>query len=176
MMRALHYWEHVFFAGLFGVIALYPFVVRDIPYVAYHDKTLSFFVLAGIAIMVTLIMYAEYNQKRTRRWAALAALSAGFLAVPFVGGASTIASPVVVVWFIDAMLSLCAFGYIIIKHLFRRVERDFRDRLPHSIVTGLAINTCALIFMALVVAFPIPLIAFFTGGLIFGSSFLPRSS
>lgn len=168
----MQYWEHVFFAGLFGVIALYPFVGAGISRIAYDDRLLSFFALSGIAALVTLIMYGEFYERRRRRWAACAALFAALLAVPILGGAIAIARPVFVVWFIDAVLSLSVFGYVITKHLFRRVERDFYQRSYHIILAGLGINFCALIFAALIAVFPVALIALIAGGVLFASSFL----
>ena len=175
-MRALHYWEHTFFAGLFGIIALYPFVAPDLAFVVHDDGLFTLLVLAGIATLVTLIMYGEFYEHGGRRWAVLAAFSLAVLLVPLVAIITTAVSPVVALWFVDAVLALSTFGYSITKHLFRRVEHDFNRCWQYSIAFGLAANFFAFLFVSLTALFPVPLIALSAGAVLYASSYVRRAA
>lgn len=167
----LRYWEFVFFSGLFGVIVLYPFIAPLIPFVIYNQQLFILCILTSIAVFATIALYYKFYERRKKQWAVISAFMAA-CATTLMGYAALHASIIFTVWFIDATLTLFCFGYILARHFFQRVEKDFLYRWHSIILMSLAINFMAVIITTLAVSFPPLLIALSIGGLVWGSSFL----
>lgn len=163
------YWESVFFAGLFGFIALYPGIISDISYATENPTLFLLLSTASIALFLTLVFYNEFHAgRRSCYLAASAALAA--LAIISAGFSLFFTTPTLLVWFLDAALALFSFGYIIAKHLFRRIERDLRTHAPRIILRGLTITLIALLIAHTLIIFPIGLIALIIAGAVFLSA------
>ncbi len=167
----LRYWECVFFSGIFGVIALYPFSAPLIPFATYNQQLFIFLVLASMAIFATIALYYAFYEGRKKQWVMMSALMAA-CATALMGYAAFMTTAVFTVWFIDAALALFCFGYILARHFFQRVEKDFRHKWRSIILMSLAINFMAIILTTIAASFPPLLIALSIGGLVWGSSFL----
>ena len=166
MTRGLHYWEAVFFTGLFGAIALYPAAQGFFPRVLSDAPLFTLLIATGIAAFLTLVVYFEFHERRRTRYVTACAFNAA-LTVAFLGTLTHTLTPQALLWFLDALLALFTFGYIVSKHLFQRVERDFLRRAHHIILTGFVLNALTLLFMAVLTVFPAGLIALITGASLF---------
>lgn len=158
-MSSIYYWESVFFASLFGFVALYPAVISVLPYAAENPLLFLMLSTASIALFLALVFYGEFHAGR--RLPSLIIISAFFaaLTVMFVGFSLIFTIPAIVVWFMDAAIALFSFGFIIARHFLRRVERDLRAHAPKIIVGGLAVTGAALLVAHTLTVFPIGLIA-----------------
>lgn len=157
-MSSIYYWESVFFASLFGFIALYPAVISPLPYAAENPLLFLLLSTMSIVLFMTLVFYGEFNAGRRLPWLIVSAFFAMFTIIS-AGIALIFIAPTTVVWFIDAALALFSFGFIIAKHFLRRVERDLRAHLPQAILSGLAVTAVALLIAHTLTIFPIGLIA-----------------
>lgn len=157
-MRSLYYWESIFFAGLFGFVALYPAVISVFPYAAENPTLFLLLSTSSIAVFLTLVFYGEFHTGRRPLPLIISAFFAA-LTVTCVGLSLIFTVPATVVWFMDAALALFSFGFIIARHFLRRVERDLRAHSPKIILGGLAVTGAALFVAHTLTIFPIGLIA-----------------
>lgn len=157
-MNRIYYWESVFFAGLFGFVALYPAVVLNFPYAAENPDLFLLLSVTSIALFMTLVFYNEFHESRRARWLMISAAFAA-LTVICAGFSLFFTAPTTVVWFMDAVLALFSFGYIIAKHFLHHVKRDLRAHWQKIVLWGLAVTLAALLVAHTLTIFPISLIA-----------------
>lgn len=163
-----YFFEYVFFASAFGVVVFFP-VASPLFSTLANPTTALILALTGISAFAGLALYqrnlgtglALYEKNRANRTRVrtfIAALVVGCVAL-FASIAGQVMPPTFVLWGVNAILTAFTFGSILARRFFRRVERDFRRNAAHIIVTGLATQAAALLFVYLFAAFPPVLIA-----------------
>lgn len=157
----MYYWESVFFAGLFGFVALYPKIISTFPYAGENPGLFQLLSAASIALFMTLVFYRAFSEGRRIVWLIASALFAA-LTITSVGFSLFFTTPATVVWVMDGALALFSFGFIIAQHFLRRVERDLYLHAQKIILWGLAVTLAQLLIMHTLIIFPVGLIALIT--------------
>lgn len=152
-----HFWEYIFFASAFGAIVFFPVSVPFLP-LLHLAGTALVLALTGISAFAAFALHERNREKPTRVRAFAAAAVTGCVAL-FASVAGQALPPAFVLWSASVILVMFTFGSILARRFFRRVERDFRRNAGHVIVTALAANAAAMLFMLLAAAFPPILIA-----------------
>ncbi len=160
-MIRLRFWEYVFFAGLTGSVALYPFVRGQIA-PAFAATPYATLLVLTVIFSFAALAYGRHAHARQTRRSAMAATGLGGAAIVMIGLSSASASPALAAWFIDTGIALFSFGYMLANRLLWRAESDLVRNIGHAIVVSLSANALLILIGALAGMLPVPLIAFAT--------------
>ncbi len=146
------FWEYVFFVSAFGTIAFFPAARGMMPLLTLPAYALNA-ALTGLLALLALTLYERSAGRRTRKQSlAIAAITGCVAALASTGGQTS--SPEFALWSLNAVIAVCAFGSILARRFFRRVERDFRRNMAHILAIGLAFNAAGLLAAHLLTLFP----------------------
>ncbi len=168
-MIRLRFWEYVFFAGLTGSVALYPFVKGGVV-PAFTSMPYALLLVLTIALSFVALAFSKHAHARQTRRSRMTATAIGGAAIVMVGLSSANASPALAAWFIDTGIALFSFGYILANRLLVRAENDLVRNIGHAIVVSLSANALLILIGALAGMLPVPLIAFATVAFFFAAT------
>lgn len=161
------FFEYVFFASAFGVVALFP-ATRPFMALLHLPAAMLILTLTGIATLSALALVSRIMSRPMRGSIIPTAFAMGCSAF-FISAAGYVLPPVFVTWGLMMLIATFTFGSILARRFFRRVEKDFRKNIGHIMLVGLASSAITLILAFFFATLPPLAAGFITAAIAFAA-------